>query len=377
MKIMLVRDRNVLNTNWLIYFANLLANSGNEVIIACDTYSKLGELAPGYKLENNVSVINLNQKTNSKLQNIYRKIRGKIIPPYFRFNKLINKENPDIIICYFPTDLYNVTRFQNHNIPIIQMMHCNPPMILNKVLKKIRPLRHLCLKSFQKVSVFQVLMPSFINKIDPIFNPKKIVAIGNPVQQYDCNDCVDLNITHKKIIYITRVEKNNKRPHLLVEAFAKIAKDFPDWKVEIYGLRKYPEYDKEINDFIIKNQLENQVFLMGYAKNVIDVYKSADINAFTSAQEGFGLTLADGLALGIPAVGFDYATAVNELIINNDNGFLAKDTDDFADKLKILMSDKDLRIKMGKVAHETMKKYSPEIVIAQWNELLKETVSPK
>ena len=84
---MLVRDRNVLNTNWLIYFANLLAQSGHLVTIACDTYSKMGELAPGYTLENGVNIINLNQKTNSKIKNIYRKIRGKLIPPYFRFKK--------------------------------------------------------------------------------------------------------------------------------------------------------------------------------------------------------------------------------------------------------------------------------------------------
>ena len=377
MKIMLVRDRNVLNTNWLIYFANLLADSGHEVVIACDTYSKLGELAPSYKLGDGVRVANLNGKTDNALVNAYRKVRGKIGVPYFRFKRLIEKEKPDVIVCYFPVDLYNVTRLQNHNIPIIQMMHCNPPMILDKILKKTFISRLWCLKSFKKVSVFQVLMPSFIDKINPIFAPKKIVAIGNPVQQYDSKDCVNLNNEHKKIIYIARIEKANKRPHLLVEAFAKIAKEFPDWKVEIYGLQKYPEYDKEILDFVKNNGLEKQVFLMGYAKNILDVYKSADINAFTSAQEGFGLTLADGLALGIPAVGFDYASAVNELIINNYNGFLVSDTNDFANKIKILITDKELRIRMGKNAHKSMKEYAPENIISQWNELLKETVSPK
>lgn len=47
MKIMLVRDRNVLNNNWLAYFANLLHERGHEVVIACDTYGKLGVSAPG------------------------------------------------------------------------------------------------------------------------------------------------------------------------------------------------------------------------------------------------------------------------------------------------------------------------------------------
>ena len=49
MKILLVRDRNVLNTNWLVFYANLLAERGHDVVIACDTYGKLGVLAEGNK----------------------------------------------------------------------------------------------------------------------------------------------------------------------------------------------------------------------------------------------------------------------------------------------------------------------------------------
>jgi hypothetical protein len=41
------------------------------------------------------------------------------------------------------------------------------------------------------------------------------------------------------------------------------------------------------------------------------------------------------------------------------------------------MSDKELRVKMGANAREDMKEYAPENIISQWNELLKETVSPK
>ena len=78
---MLARDRNVLNTNWLIYFANLLAERGNDVLIACDTYSKLGTLAPTYTLHPNVRVCNLSGKDNNKLIDFYHRFRAKLIPP--------------------------------------------------------------------------------------------------------------------------------------------------------------------------------------------------------------------------------------------------------------------------------------------------------
>ena len=119
MKIMLVRDRNVLNTNWLAYLANLLHKRGHEVVIACDTYTKLGVSAPGYELEEGVRVANVNGKTASPLCNLWHKVRCKLLPSWGLFNRLIEKEKPDVIICYFPVDLYNVTRFQRHNIPIV------------------------------------------------------------------------------------------------------------------------------------------------------------------------------------------------------------------------------------------------------------------
>ena len=366
MKIMFVRDRNVINTNWLVYFVNFLSEKGHDVVLACDTYSKLGD---GNVLSDKVKLVNLNGKTNNTFINFYRKIRGKILPASFRFKKLIKEENPDVIVCYFPVDLFNVTRFQNHNIPIILMLHGYPPRILQKYKNKPKLIRSLYKKSFDKVNVFQVLMNSYLSEVDSFFEPKKIVSIGNVVYQFEDNDRVDLSVEKKKIIYITRLEKKVKRPHLLVEAFAKIYKDFPDWTVEIWGLRKYPEYDQEIMDIIAKNGMENNVFLKGYNKDIYSLYKTADIHAFPSRSEGFSLALADGMAAGLPALGFKEAHSVNEVIKDGHNGFLADNLDDFADKLKMLMSDKELRIRFGKNAIEDMKSYSPDIIIDKWTKL--------
>ena len=67
MKIMMVRDRNVLNTNWVVYLANLFAQKGYEVVIACDTYNKIGKTGVGYDLDNRVKVVNLNAKTKNPI----------------------------------------------------------------------------------------------------------------------------------------------------------------------------------------------------------------------------------------------------------------------------------------------------------------------
>ena len=376
MKIMLARDRNVLNTNWLVYYANLLAERGHEVVIACDTYSKLGNLAPSFSLHQNVRVANLSGKVeNNKIVDFYHRVRAKAIPAYFRFNELIKKEKPEMIVCYFPVDLFNITRFQNHNIPIVLMVHNWPPLILDKYLKKSNLIKWFYKMSFQKIGAFHVLLPSFAFDIDKWYEPKHIEVIANPVEQIKDKDIADLSVEKKKIIYITRIEKSVKQPHVLVEAFNKIAKEFPDWKVEIYGLRKYPDYDKEIMDFIKNNGLENQVFLMGYSKDLPSVYRGADIHAFPSNCEGFSLAIADAMAYGLPHIGFKHAHSINEVIIDGHNGFLADDIDDFANKLKTLMIDKELRIKMGQNARNDMKNYAPKVIIDKWEKLFNNLLS--
>ena len=220
-------------------------------------------------------------------------------------------------------------------------------------------------------------MNSYKDKVDPFFEAKNIVRIANPVKQYKEDELVDLSKEKKKIIYVARVERKIKQPHLLIEAFAQIAKDFPDWKVEIWGTAKYEDYNQEIANFIKEHQLENQVSLAGYTMDIEGLYRSADIHAFPSNCEGFSLAIADAMSIGLPHIGFDYAHSVNEIIIDGHNGFLAKDVDDFADKLKKLMSDKELRIKFGKNAHEDMKAYAPEIILDQWDELFKQITKDK
>lgn len=388
MKVMFIRNRNVLNTKWLVQYINALQETrpDYEISVVCDTYKKVGnELTFNPK----VKLINLSGKTNNPLINLYHKFRCKLIPAFFRYKKLIKQQKPDIIICYFPKDLFNVTMFQKHNIPIIMMLHNVPDVILGKyknnpidnnfenLHKEILPLRLFHHKAFNQVTVWQVLLSSFKNLIDSEFSPKKIVAIPNVVQQMSSKDFVDLNNEKKKIIYVARIEPDVKRQHMLVEAFGKIAKDFPGWEVEFWGLQKYPQYEEEIMDIARRYNVEDRVIIKGYTTDILSVYKNADFQAFPSKYEGFGLGIADGQAVGLPTIGFDYAPAVNELIIHGRNGFLAKDLEEFSQYMAKLMSNKELRIKLGRNAIEDVKHYAPENVIAMWTTLIDKTYQGK
>ena len=369
MKIMVIRDRNVLNTKFLGQFVNNLVDDEHDVHVVCHTFNKIGK---GVEFDKRIKFTNLNGKTKNSLKNIYRKFKEIFLPSALDFNKIIKKEQPDVIICYFFVDLFNVTFLQKHNIPIIMMMHGYPLRMFGDVEKKGWLKKRLYKASLNRVNCFHVLMNSFKAEVETLYPKARVAVIPNAIVQID--EPANLNIEKKKLVYVARVEKGIKRQHLAVEAFGRIAKDFPGWSMEFYGLEKYKDYNQELMDLAAKYNIADRVKIMGYAQNVLEVYKSADIQVFPSRSEGFSLALADGMAAGIPAIGFVDAHSVNELIIDGYNGFLVNDVEEFSAKLRELMQNKDLRIKYGANAVESVKQYAPEIVNQKWYNLLDEIV---
>ena len=175
-----------------------------------------------------------------------------------------------------------------------------------------------------------------------------------------------------RIIFVGRLVRNHKRPHLLIEAFAKIASEIKEnWIVEFWGENDSPRYTKRLQSMIKKFGLEDKVFLRGTTRNIERMLKSADIFATTSAYEGFSLALGESMSAGLPSVGYKNCVAVNELIVDGKNGFLCEDgTDDFADKLLKLIQNRELRIKFGQSAHDEMRKYKASIIWNQWEDLI-------
>lgn len=136
------------------------------------------------------------------------------------------------------------------------------------------------------------------------------------------------------------------------------------------------EYKNYMCDYIKKSCLNEKIFFSGVSKNIHKKLQNADIFAFPSAYEGMPLALMEAMAVGLPSIGYKSCPAVNELIVDGYNGFLCEDgIDDFAEKLKILMFDAELRMKMGENARESMVQYAPEKIWNQWEALINEVVN--
>lgn len=111
--------------------------------------------------------------------------------------------------------------------------------------------------------------------------------------------------------------------------------------------------------------------MKGVTHNIENVYRRADIFALTSVREGFCMALGEAMSAGIPAVAFRSCPAIHELIDDGVNGIFVDDgIENFARGLEQLMKNSDLRIALGKNAHEKAKKFAPDNVWNQWEKVL-------
>lgn len=275
---------------------------------------------------------------------------------------------PDVIVSFQPAASKMLLCDLQTKIPVITMSHGDPEDYFHTYPKEEIP-------ALEKSAVCQVLLPSFEKHLKDHLPNVKTVVIGNAIPQYDVQADLSAQKDTYKILFVGRLSKNHKRPHLLIEAFAGLADEFPNWNVELWGAEDGKAYYKELQLLIKKHHLENRVFLKGPTNNVPSVLQQGDIFAFPSAYEGFGLALGEAMSMGLPAVGYKSCSAVNELIKDGENGYLC---DNGVEPLRIfmkrLMSNLSIRVSLGERARADMKQYSSEVIWDTWENLLNQIV---
>lgn len=273
---------------------------------------------------------------------------------------------PDVIVSFQPAASKMLLCDLQTKIPVITMSHGDPEDYFHTYPKEEIP-------ALEKSAVCQVLLPSFEKHLKDHLPNVKTVVIGNAIPQYDVQADLSAQKDTYKILFVGRLSKNHKRPHLLIEAFAGLADEFPNWNVELWGAEDGKAYYKELQLLIKKHHLENRVFLKGPTNDVPSVLQQGDIFAFPSAYEGFGLALGEAMSMGLPAVGYKSCSAVNELIKDGENGYLC---DDGVEPLKIalqkIMKNQQVRMQMGKFAKVSMEKYSSRAIWNEWSRLLEQ-----
>lgn len=177
----------------------------------------------------------------------------------------------------------------------------------------------------------------------------------------------ELGLSEDQFVVLTVAELIKRKNYdAALEAFAKA--DIPDSHYLICG--KGPEMDRlkeKCKDFGI----ENKVSFLGYRRDIYRILGISDIFLFTSHQEGLPISVIEAMAGGLPCVVSDIRG--NNQLITSENGFIFKDNDveDFADALRQLYNDNELRMDMGMKSMHIASQYDIEMSVKSMGEIYK------
>lgn len=167
-----------------------------------------------------------------------------------------------------------------------------------------------------------------------------------------------------------------KRFDLLIEAFALVAAERPDWTLRIYGKGEERE---RLRGLIDRLGLYNNVFLMGAVTPMEAEWVKGSIGAATSSFEPFGMTIVEAMRCGLPVVSTDCAYGPGEIISPGEDGRLVPvgNREALAGALLDLVRDDELRRRMGRAALENSQRYALAPVVAQAEGLFEELLAAR
>jgi glycosyltransferase involved in cell wall biosynthesis len=286
----------------------------------------------------------------------------KIPNHYLALKKILNEINPDVVIsCNFGPDFYFLP-FIAKQIPKIKEFHSSR-FFYNKSTKSLKSTIFTKLNNFIELKYNQI---SVLNESEKAFySNRNSTVIPNPAEISEER----ATLSSKKIMAAGRISPV-KNFGDLIDSFAKISGQFPDWELHFFG-EDYLGTQKKLEEKIKKYGLENQIFFKGVSSDLKKEMKNYSIYAMTSETECFPMVLLESLSVGLPIISYDSPTGPTHILTDQEDSFLTpyKNLDIFTKKLKLLMVDENLRQEMGSAALKNVQRFSIDKVMLLWKDL--------
>lgn len=236
--------------------------------------------------------------------------------------------------------------------------------------KNYEKFRDIVSKAFSKFNFYKKQLSSF-NELYAVNDETKNIMqqVANKPCKKICEISIGenfkaLNVIHIKkqpveIVYLGRLIEL-KGIMLLMDVIKNIKTDIP-FHVSLYGKS---ELENEIKQYIKKYKLENTVAVKGNIdySQVIGVYQNADIFVHPTLRDSAGTVFIEAIANKLPIVALDqsFAHDLSEhecgLFVNTEQS-KEEIINEFAGKLKELIENYDLRVKLGQNGYDYANTY--------------------
>jgi glycosyltransferase involved in cell wall biosynthesis len=165
----------------------------------------------------------------------------------------------------------------------------------------------------------------------------------------------------------------SKAHHVLFEAVARCLPDVPSLRLVVIG-------DGELGPRLHRSAeqlgIGHRTTFLGTRSDVPVLLPGLDVSCLSSEWEAVPIALIEAMAVGVPIVATNCG-AVRDIVSDGEQGYLVPvgDVDRFADRLRLLAGDPDLRARLGKAARiRAEREFDIERTARAYEELLTELV---
>lgn len=220
---------------------------------------------------------------------------------------------------------------------------------------------------------YMVLSPSFVDifkRYARIKDDTKLTVQTNPVTISDDTFTYDKDKKQKEIIYVGRIDRQQKRVDRIIEAWEILSASHLDWRLTVVGDGEA----REAVESMAKSKNLSRIAFEGF-KNPLEYYKRASILLLASEYEGFGLVLVEGMKFGVVPVVYGNYPAVFDIIDDGVNGAIVMpdkskgfDVSLMAKAVSMYMDDELLLQQTAQAAIRKSRNFSIETISRQWND---------
>lgn len=178
----------------------------------------------------------------------------------------------------------------------------------------------------------------------------------------------------KKIIAAGRFSEEKNFP-MLLRAFARFRKEYPEYTLELYGeggLRS------QFETFCKEHNIENYVLMPGFVNDLANRMVNATMYISTSNHEGISNSMLEALGMGVPTIVTDCPVGGAKMFVKTDeNGILIEMNDEEAlyNAMVKIASDKEYSEKISQNAIKIREELSAEKITEKWIEVFEKVIS--
>ena len=327
----------------------------------------LNNVERAYSVSDKVQIYQIDAD-NKKLKEIIR---------MRELRKIIKQVKPDIIAPFLPSvSLYTMISSIGIKKKLIMSERADPNInVRSPKLSRKEKIFHILMRQIELFSiadhmVFQTpdAQSYYSKKLQ-----KKSTVIPNPLDTTALPTRFE-GEREKRVVAAGRFSDEKNFP-MLIRAFARFSKDYPDYVLELYG---EGALKSEFDSLCSELDIQDKVIMPGFVSDLAKRMVNASMYVSTSNHEGISNSMLEALGMGVPSIVTDCPVGGAKMFVKTDeNGVLIKMSDEDAlyNAMVKIASDKEYSEKISKNAIKIREELDSKKITEKWIEVFEKTCS--